>query len=349
VAVIGAGIAGSALAVALTGKGLRIALVEAQSLAPPVLPPAFGLEHFDARVSAITPRSKSFLAELGAWDAIADYRQCAYRHMTVWDADGTGVIEFDCAEVGAAALGHIVENRTIVSALLSRVAVADDIRAFGDASLQDCIRLEGDGTTRVQLADGVTLVADLLVAADGAQSRVREMMDFTTREWDYGHRAIVTTVEVEHSHQDTCWQRFLASGPLAFLPLPGADGRHYCSIVWSLQEDLVDDLLALDDAAFCVALSAPSRAALVMSWLVQGVPRFRCASAMRLTMYRPVLPWWPMPPIPYTRWPARGLTWACRMWRYWRGRYWLAIPSEAVRASWRSSSATSASARAKTW
>jgi 2-octaprenylphenol hydroxylase len=80
------------------------------------------------------------------------------------------------------------------------------------------------------------------------------MMDFTTRESDYGHRAIVTTVEVEHSHQDTCWQRFLASGPLAFLPLPGADGRHYCSIVWSLQEDLVDDLLALDDAAFCVAL-----------------------------------------------------------------------------------------------
>ena len=79
-------------------------------------------------------------------------------------------------------------------------------------------------------------------------------MAFESREWDYGHHAIVATVEVAHSHENTAWQRFLPTGPLAFLPLPSEDGRHYCSIVWSLQEHLVADLLALEDQAFCVAL-----------------------------------------------------------------------------------------------
>ena len=102
----------------------------------------------------------------------------------------------------------------------------------------------------VQLESGMTLAADLVVAADGANSRVRDMMSFATREWNYGHCAIVTTVQVEHSHQDTCWQRFLISGPLAFLPLCGEGGRHYCSIVWSVQEPLVDDLMRLDAVSY---------------------------------------------------------------------------------------------------
>lgn len=254
IAIIGAGIAGSALAAALGNEGLRIALVEARSLAMAELPAARDLQHFDARVSAITPRSKLLLEKLGAWESIADYRQCPYRHMTVWDAEGTGVIEFDCNDVNAPALGHIVENRAIVNALLARVADCGDITAFDGVQLQDCAHVEEAPGVHVRLDGGLTLEADLLVAADGAVSPVREMMAFPTREWDYGHRAIVTTVQVEHPHQDTCWQRFLTSGPLAFLPLPGEDDRHYCSIVWSLREELVDDLLALDDRAFCGAL-----------------------------------------------------------------------------------------------
>jgi len=112
----------------------------------------------------------------------------------------------------------------------------------------------------------------LLVAADGALSRVREMMDFQTREWDYGHRAIVTTVQVEQPHGSTAWQRFLPSGPLALLPLPGDEGQHLCSIVWSLQEHLVDDLLALDEAAFCAALEQASERRL--GTVLGSSPRF---------------------------------------------------------------------------
>ena len=254
VAIIGAGIAGSALAAALSGKGLSIALVESRPLTRPQLPSGLDVQHFDARVSALTPRSRGMLEALGAWQAIAGYRHCPYGHMTVWDAEGTGEIEFDRAEVNAPALGYIVENRTIVAALLDKLAGAADVTAFSPARLEACTRLESS-KMEVVLEGGDSLQAALVVAADGAESKVRAMMGFHTREWDYHHRAIVATVQVERPHRETAWQRFLPSGPLAFLPLPGAPGQHCCSIVWSLKEELVDSLLALDETVFCAELT----------------------------------------------------------------------------------------------
>jgi 2-octaprenylphenol hydroxylase len=261
VAIIGAGIAGASLAVALGGEGLSIGLIEAQPSDPTPLPLTFGVDDFDTRVSALTPRSRDFLATLGAWEAIAAYRTCAYRHMTVWDAHGTGQIEFDAADVEAAELGHIVENRSIVNALLAGVARSANISLLAPKVLRSCARWDSGGM-HLTLEDGEELQAQLVVAADGALSRVRDMMGFRCREWDYGHRAIVATIEVERSHQETAWQRFLPSGPLALLPLPGDEQRHYCSIVWSLQTHLVDDLLALEDRAFCAELERASEARL---------------------------------------------------------------------------------------
>ena len=124
VVVIGGGIAGASLALALRDQGMRIALVEARAFAQDPLPAASGVNDFDLRVSALTPRSQHFLEGLGAWDAIAGYRLCTYRHMTVWDAQGTGQIEFDESEVDGAALGHIVENRAIVHALTAQLLQA---------------------------------------------------------------------------------------------------------------------------------------------------------------------------------------------------------------------------------
>lgn len=255
IAIVGAGIAGSALAVALAGHGMSIALIEPQPLARPELPQSSTVLDFDARVSALTPRSRALLEKLGAWQAIAAYRQCAYEHMAVWDADGTGRIDFDSAELGVLELGHIVENRTIVAALLGRVSQCKDIHCFSPDRLVSCERLAA-GPLRLQLEQGGALEVGLVVGADGAQSKVREMMGFATREWDYGHCALVATVQVAESHENTAWQRFLPSGPLAFLPLPsGGDEPHLCSIVWSLKEGLVEGLLELDDNAFCARLS----------------------------------------------------------------------------------------------
>jgi 2-octaprenylphenol hydroxylase len=257
VTIVGAGIAGSALAAALTGHGLSIALVEARPLPTGCSEPAPGLEGFDPRVSALTPRSQAFLERLGAWAGVTAVRACPYRHMTVWDAEGTGAIDFDVDEIGAPALGTIVENRVLVEALVARFRGAPDITVRAPEAVDRVVR-EGSQVV-LELAGGDTLRSKLVVAADGALSPLREALGFRTREWDYGHRAIVATVQLERSHDATAWQRFLPTGPLALLPLPdGEDGSHRCSIVWSVEEARAEELLALDDAGFCAALGAAS-------------------------------------------------------------------------------------------
>ena len=237
--------------------GLDIALVEAQPLEVPELPATCDIDSFDPRVSALTPRSRALLEDVGAWGAIAGYRLCAYSHMTVWDADGTGVIEFDQREVGVESLGHIVENRAIVAALLQVVDDSHNVTQFGATTVEACER-HADGTLTVTLSDKQALRTSLVVAADGAQSRLRDMMAFDTREWDYGHRAVVATVQLADNHRDTAWQRFMATGPLALLPLPGDQDTHFCSIVWSLADEYADEIMALDEAAFCARLGRAS-------------------------------------------------------------------------------------------
>lgn len=253
VAIVGGGIAGSALALALSGRGLSIVVIEAQPLDCGKLPAGLGLEDFDPRVVALNPRSQALLAQWGAWQGVADYRSCAYRHMTVWDADGTGAIDFDCSDVGAAALGHIVENRALVRSLGGQLQACADVRLLAPERLSACGR-ETAGTMLLALESGRELRAGLAVAADGALSRVRELLDFPTREWDYGHHAIVATVQVEREHRATAWQRFLPTGPLAFLPLPGTAEAHYCSLVWSIDSARAEGLMELAEAEFCVAL-----------------------------------------------------------------------------------------------
>ncbi len=245
--------AGSALAAAGQGPGLASARIEARPLALPQLPADYHVGSFDSRVSALNRQSSAFLTRIGAWQGVLDYRACAYRHMSVWDAEGTGSIDFDASEVDGDCLGHIVENRAVVHALLKRVLGAPDIKVVAPARLAGSER-DSEAVT-LHMEDGSALAASLLVAADGALSSVRQQLDFATREWGYGHTALVTTVATEHPHGDTARQRFLSTGPLAFLPLPDDGSGHYCSIVWSLQEAHAKEVMALHDEAFCRALA----------------------------------------------------------------------------------------------
>ena len=257
VVIVGAGIAGAALAGALDGSGLRLAVIEARALdaAPPRSELPAGPADFDSRVSAITPASRSFLEELGAWSRLPAERICAYQSMKVWDEDGTGEIDFEAGELDASSLGHIVENGRLTAALLEGVDSRRDLTLFAPARLSQIHSADTAGV-QLELDDGRQLTAGLLVAADGALSRVRDLAGFRTREWEYGHRALVTTAEVERSHQAAAWQRFLTTGPLAYLPLPEIDGRHFCSIVWSAETSRADELQALDSPGFNRALGS---------------------------------------------------------------------------------------------
>ena len=266
VVIVGAGMVGAAFATRLASlpysDNLNIAIIEVRPFSAPAL--ASGSETsgsdeaFDPRVVALTEASRALLDDIGVWQQIAADRVCPYRKMQVWDADGTGEISFDCAEIRQASLGHIVENSLILSALLQKIGENRNIELLCPASVAG-VEMLPDSKVQVSLEAGECLETTLLVAADGAQSRVREMCGLKLREWAYGHHAIVTTITTEKPHGFTARQRFMSTGPLALLPLQTRDGDcHHCSIVWSQQPDVAEQLMALDDQAFCRALGQAS-------------------------------------------------------------------------------------------
>lgn len=240
VVIVGAGMVGGALASTLAGSNLKVALLE--SAAPSEV---HADDPVDLRVSAITRASQQIFTAIGAWSGMAERRISPFREMHVWDAGSQGAIHFDSADVGEDTLGHIIENRVVQIALWERLQRADNVELICPAA---CATLQRHRhLMRVQLTNGDTVVARVVVGADGAQSRVRQLAGIATQGWQYDQRALVATVETKCSHRETAWQRFLTTGPLAFLPL--RDGRS--SIVWSTTPPHAEHLLSLDDVAFC--------------------------------------------------------------------------------------------------
>jgi 2-octaprenylphenol hydroxylase len=266
VIVVGGGMVGAALA-ALFGAyrptaGLRVAVLEPR---PVALPPAG--EPLDLRVSALSRASQRLLERAGAWPAVVARGAAAYQRMVVWDElgkpDGPGTIRFDAASFGEPNLGHIVENRTVQGALTER-ALAREVTILRTGL--EALQAGGDAVS-LTTTDGRKLSAALVVAADGGDSTVRRLAGIDTRGWDYGQHAVVAHLQPERAHASTAWQRFLATGPLALLPL--ADGR--VSLVWSTTPEEAAALVAGDDASFADRVTAAS--ASVLGRLVPTTPR----------------------------------------------------------------------------
>ncbi|WP_375741577.1 2-octaprenyl-3-methyl-6-methoxy-1,4-benzoquinol hydroxylase [Pseudomonas boanensis] len=246
--IVGAGMVGSALALALKDSSLDILLIDGSPLS---VKPFDRAASFEPRVSALSAASQRILGRLGAWRGVEARRSSPYSDMHVWDGSGTGQIHFSASSVHAEVLGHIVENRVVQDALMEPLHDTD-IGLMPGSRLERLRRSGNDWL--LTLVDGRELRTPLVVAADGANSAVRRLAGCATREWDYLHHAIVTSVRCAEPHQRTAWQRFTDDGPLAFLPLDREGDEHWCSIVWSATPAEAERLMALDDAAFCQAL-----------------------------------------------------------------------------------------------
>ncbi len=254
IAVIGAGMAGLTAALALADLGLQVSLFDEAEL--PSLAPIYEarLESpFSNRVSALTLASRNLLTRLGVWQAVEKVRVEAYLQMRVWDALGNGSIHFSADEVQADALGYLVENNIIVAALAERARSMPNVCIRSDNRLQDIQRDEDKKlvlTFSKKTGEYVKFRSTLVVAADGVNSRVRACMDFKTRSWSYGQNALVCTVRCSKRHNHTAWQVFLPTGPLALLPLhrPGDKSDNCCSIVWSCDTALSEELINLSSA-----------------------------------------------------------------------------------------------------
>lgn len=263
--IVGGGIAGLTMACCLVHRYQdsnlsipSIALLDAGSLKTREVQPVTSVKDYDPRVSALTQHSCRLFDRMGVWSKVKELRFADFFAMSVWDGEGTAKIDFSADETGAEKLGAVVENSVICQALLARLEEQGIIDLYGDTKLSQFIAAEDGNSCQLVFENGDSITSPLVVAADGANSMIRQAVGFETRAWDYSHNAIVCTVKTELSHQNTAWQCFTEHGPLAFLPLADSsqmDAGCITSIVWSQQREQAEALMSLSDATFKEALS----------------------------------------------------------------------------------------------
>ncbi|HEX9835332.1 MAG TPA: UbiH/UbiF/VisC/COQ6 family ubiquinone biosynthesis hydroxylase [Alphaproteobacteria bacterium] len=241
VAIVGAGISGLALASALGGAGLDLALVDRGDLASLARPDR------DGRTTAIAAGSKRVLEAIGAWASMAPDAE-PILEIRVSDGESLLFLHYDHAELRAGPLGWIVENATIRRALGERLAALSSVRTM-TGSVAALARDEHG--IELALEDGRRIRASLVVAADGKDSSLRRIAGIGATEWRYDQTSLVCTVAHERAHRGIAHERFLQAGPFAILPMTG----NRSSIVWTERADLVPALLALGAEAFAAELA----------------------------------------------------------------------------------------------
>lgn len=238
IVIVGGGMVGATLALLLAKHTrLKLAIVEkSQQTSQTSQQPA--------RVSAINPHSQHILESVGVWQQLGPEKISPYQRMCVWEKTNS-LLEFEAADSGLAWLGHIVENDTIQHSAMQLCQQHSNIRVYCPASpsgfKDNVLTLDGE----------LTLSAKLFVAADGAHSQIRDWAGIQSRGWDYQQSGLVCSVQTAQSHQQTARQKFMPSGPLAFLPL---SDPQQCSIVWSLPSETAQKMLELPDSEFSALL-----------------------------------------------------------------------------------------------
>lgn len=234
--IVGGGLAGASLAVALRDSPLRIALLESST---PVRP-----DGWDPRVYAVSPANANFLDAIGAWRHLPADRLSPIRAMQV-AGDAGGEIDFSAFEAGVSELGWIVESSVMACELWESVKRQGNLTLFCPSRPVKTEFLES--AAHLTLDSGQILSGRLLVGADGRDSWVRQSAGLAAIATPYGEKGVVANFSTEKPHRNIAFQWFRDDGVLAYLPLPG----NRISIVWSTPDDQADQLCALPEELFC--------------------------------------------------------------------------------------------------
>ena len=234
ISIVGGGMVGAAIALALSQAGLQVALIERQSVSEfDSQSPA------DLRVSSINLASEAWLSQLGAWHALEKMRLCPYQRLQAFEQSHS-IVTFNAADIKRSHLGHIVENNLLQLALWQQFGA--NVRLFCPSSVT-ALQQTADSAT-LTLDSGEQLRSKLVVAADGGNSQLRQLAGIGTNGWQYSQACLVALINTAYPQQDVTWQQFTPTGPKAFLPLCGQQG----SVVWYEEAARVKQLAALTPA-----------------------------------------------------------------------------------------------------
>lgn len=239
--IVGGGMVGATLAIALSGHGLKLALVEAARLEVEAVP------NYDDRAIALAHGAQRIFQALELWPAMAP-QAAPIRHIHVSEQGGFGFAHLDATEEGVPALGQVITARNLGAALLARLERLEDVELVAPARVK-WVSVAED-LARIGLEDGRQLAARLLVAADGGNSFVRDQLCFETLRKEYHQSAVVANVTPTKPHRNIAFERFTANGPLALLPLRD----DHCALVWTVADEKLDEMLGLDDDTFLARL-----------------------------------------------------------------------------------------------
>jgi len=240
----GGGLVGASLAHALSGHGLKIAIIEA------FLPSVESNPSFDDRAIALSYGSKRILDALGLWEAIKPESQ-PIKKIHVSDQGHFGFARLDSEEEKVDALGYVVTARHLGKALVPSLSERSDISIFCPAKLKQ-FNVNTDNVDVVIEQDNKesNLKASLLIAADGDKSLIRQQLAIEIKDIAYEQSAIVTNVVTQKSHDNVAYERFTQSGPVALLPM--TENRN--ALVYTVDSDKRDETMSLSDEDFLAAL-----------------------------------------------------------------------------------------------
>lgn len=242
--IIGGGLAGASLACALGGSALKIAVIEAHELMHDLQP------SYDDRTVALSYGSRLIFEAIGLWPSLQAHAE-AIDTIHISDRGHFGVTRLTKQQEAVPALGYVIENKRLGEQLYEVITAQANITLFCPAQLVG-LQSRADGVTiELQTEERrQTLSAALLVAADGNNSQVLQLLHIGSSRKDYQQVALISNVTPGKKHDNVAYERFTDSGPLAFLPMTG----NRCSVVWTLDREQADYLAALDDIDFLAQL-----------------------------------------------------------------------------------------------